>query len=108
EPIGRRERGRPDRRLGNVEGAPLQPSREGALSVDGVVREDEERRTPFSKSRQELIGAGNRVLLSHEDAVHVHEPRRDGTHTHLRLSARHRAAYAATWCGAVSDTVTRG
>jgi hypothetical protein len=71
------ERRRPDRLLLHVEPVPAEPRRQVARRIDRVVGQDEERSTSFAKPREEAVGTRYRVLLAHEDAVHVDEPRRD-------------------------------
>jgi hypothetical protein len=45
-----------------------------AASVYRVVREHQERQPELAQACEEAIGAGNRVFLAHEHAVHVHQP----------------------------------
>ena len=73
EELGGRQRRRPQRVGGHVDPARPQARREVARRVDGVVREDQEPLARRADRAEELLGAGQRVLLVHEHAVHVDE-----------------------------------
>ena len=76
EPRRREGRG-PDRALRHVDPARAQPRRQVARRVDRVVREQQEGDPALLEPGEEAIGAGDRVLLVDEDAVHVHQPGAD-------------------------------
>jgi hypothetical protein len=78
---GRHGRG-PDGLLGHVDATGEQAGPQIPCREDRVVREDEEGTARGLERFDEVGGSGDRVLLVHEDAVHVGEPGLD----RLRLS----------------------
>ena len=105
EELRRGQGGGPDRLLRHVDAAAEQPGAQVARREDRVVRQDEEASAGLLERRDELGGARDRVLLVHEDAVHVGEPRLDGPvighGPHCGGSGR-RAAQDADWAMARS------
>ena len=67
----------PDRVLRYVDPGPVQPRLQVARGEDRVVRQQQERPAGPGEPRDEVRGAGDRLLLVDEHAVHVGEPRAD-------------------------------
>ena len=67
----------PDRVLGYVDPGPVQPGLQVARGVDRVVRQQQERPAGRGEPGDEVRGAGDRLLLVDEHAVHVGEPGSD-------------------------------
>ena len=63
--------------LGDLEAPHAQARRQVTARVDGVVREDEEGGAGLPEPLHEPVGARDDLLLAHEHAVHVHQPRPD-------------------------------
>jgi hypothetical protein len=79
EELRGRQRGRPDRLLRHVDAAAAQqPHPQVARGEDRVVGQDQEGDLLLAQGGDELLRPRDRVLLAHEDPVHVGQPGADG------------------------------